>query len=108
MAPAQRWRDDGAMSSVDRIEDRANHLVDAARGRADMTTNQHVRARAVSTVASPFANDEETVSEYVRRTRPKKVGSFTKARARWELDRARLSARHPDSESRPVASTGRH
>jgi hypothetical protein len=39
-----------------------------------MTTSERVRAKAVSTVASPFASDEETLSDYVLRTRPAKPG----------------------------------
>jgi hypothetical protein len=36
---------------------------------ADVTTNEHVRTQAVSSLTSPFASDEETHAQYRRRTR---------------------------------------
>jgi predicted nuclease with RNAse H fold len=74
------------MRSVDRMGEHPSDPVLAARtpeaaGRprspaasssassTEATTNQQVRARAVSAVRSPFASDEETHAEYRLRTR---------------------------------------
>jgi hypothetical protein len=74
------------MRSVDRMGEHSSDPVLAARRReaagqtqssaasspvssSEATTNQQVRARAVSAVTSPFASDEETHAEYRLRTR---------------------------------------
>jgi hypothetical protein len=68
MAPARSWHDDSHMTSVDRTEHRASDQ--DATGPAEMTTSDRMHAQAVSTVASSFADDQETISEYRWRTRP--------------------------------------
>jgi hypothetical protein len=86
MAEGRPRGEDEGMRSVDRMGEHPSDPVLAARtpeaaGRprssaasspgssTEATTNQQVRARAVSAVTSPFASDEETHSEYRLRTR---------------------------------------
>jgi hypothetical protein len=86
MVAGQPGGEDEGMRSVDRMGEHSSDPVRAARRREAAgrsrssaasspaspgvaTTNQQVRARAVSAVTSPFASDEETHAEYRRRTR---------------------------------------
>ena len=59
-----------------------------------MTTNERVQAQALSTLTSPFADDGEAVSAYLRRTRRRKLGRVAKARARCRRAGTRGAARH--------------
>jgi hypothetical protein len=71
-----------------------------------MTTGERVREQAVSIVASPFASDGETLSDYVRRTRPAKPGRVDilhhpLATARQMAAKAHLSDRPAPLPVRP-------